>query len=212
MRLRTILRVLSGNTEIPLTNGPVAVGMKMLYQPASSYVRQDSEKPFFVPATREELIRLSGGLPLRDCFHGCGTAEPCVGRRQVSMMLSWIRRYIIWDRLFSYPERICKGMKWLGRGPYRVWKNRIPGTNYGIWHKDYNNTVTVKSYDNLVYPEFKGYHANMYWATFEKRYSTFYCLFAYGRYFLSVSLHPKNRKAVQNGPCPNFLKGIYRLL
>lgn len=23
------------------------------------------------------------------------------------------------------------------------------------------------SYDNLVYPEFKGYHANMYWATFE---------------------------------------------
>lgn len=68
---------------------------------------------------------------------------------------------------FSYPERICKGMKWLGRGPYRVWKNRIPGTNYGIWHKDYNNTVTGESYDNLVYPEFKGYHANMYWATFE---------------------------------------------
>lgn len=63
-----ILRVLSGNTEIPLTNGPVAVGMKMVYQPASSYVRQDSEEAVFVPATREEPIRLSGGLPLRDCF------------------------------------------------------------------------------------------------------------------------------------------------
>lgn len=63
-----ILRVLSGNTEIPLTNGPVAVGMKMVYQPASSYVRQDSEEAVFVPATREEPIQLSGGLPLRDCF------------------------------------------------------------------------------------------------------------------------------------------------
>ena len=34
-------------------------------------------------------------------------------------------------------------MRWFGRGPYRVWKNRVPGTNYGIWHKDYNNTITV---------------------------------------------------------------------
>lgn len=58
-------------------------------------------------------------------------------------------------------------MKWLGRGPYRVWKNRIPGTNYNIWHKDYNNTITGESFENLIYPEFKGYHAHMYWATLE---------------------------------------------
>lgn len=68
---------------------------------------------------------------------------------------------------FSYPEQNCKGMKWMGRGPYRVWKNRIAGTNYNIWHKEYNNTITGESYDNLVYPEFKGYHANVYWATLE---------------------------------------------
>lgn len=55
----------------------------------------------------------------------------------------------------------------MGRGPYRVWKNRIAGTNYNIWHKEYNNTITGESYDNLVYPEFKGYHANVYWATLE---------------------------------------------
>ena len=48
-------------------------------------------------------------------------------------------------------------MKWMGRGPYRVWKNRIPGTNYGVWHKEYNNTITGESFENLVYPEFKGY-------------------------------------------------------
>ena len=57
---------------------------------------------------------------------------------------------------FSYSESECTGMRWLGRGPYRVWKNRIPGTNYGIWQKDFNNTVTGESADKLVYPEFKG--------------------------------------------------------
>lgn len=162
-----ILRVLSGNTEIPLTNGPVAVGMKMLYQPASSYVRQDSEEAVFCARYKggaDSIVwRLaSQGLLYMDAVllnrasGGGGFDDAFMDTEVYNLGLT-----------FSYPERICKGMKWLGRGPYRVWKNRIPGTNYGIWHKDYNNTVTGESYDNLVYPEFKGYHANMYWATFE---------------------------------------------
>lgn len=162
-----ILRVLSGNTEIPLTNGPVAVGMKMLYQPASSYVRQDSEEAVFCARykggadsivwrlTSQGLLYMDAVL-LNRASGGGGFDDAFMDTEVYNLGLT-----------FSYPERICKGMKWLGRGPYRVWKNRIPGTNYGIWHKDYNNTVTGESYDNLVYPEFKGYHANMYWATFE---------------------------------------------
>lgn len=66
---------------------------------------------------------------------------------------------------FSYPEDQVKGMRWLGKGPYRVWKNRIKGVNYNIWQKDKNNTVTGEYYEPLIYPEFKGYHANIYWAT-----------------------------------------------
>lgn len=162
-----ILRVLSGNTEIPLTNGPVAVGMKMLYQPASSYVRQDSEEAVFCARykggadsivwrlTSQGLLYMDAVL-LNRASGGGGFDDAFMDTEVYNLGLT-----------FSYPERICKGMKWLGRGPYRVWKNRISGTNYGIWHKDYNNTVTGESYDNLVYPEFKGYHANMYWATFE---------------------------------------------
>ena len=162
-----ILRVLSGNTEIPLTNGPVAVGMKMLYQPASSYVRQDSEEAVFCARykggadsivwrlTSQGLLYMDAVL-LNRASGGGGFDDAFMDTEVYNLGLT-----------FSYPERICKGMKWLGRGPYRVWKNRIPGTNYGIWHKDYNNTVMGESYDNLVYPEFKGYHANMYWATFE---------------------------------------------
>lgn len=64
---------------------------------------------------------------------------------------------------FSYPEQQCKGMRWMGRGPYRVWRNRQRGTYMGVWQKDYNNTVTGQSRTRLVYPEFKGYHANLYW-------------------------------------------------
>ena len=55
----------------------------------------------------------------------------------------------------------------MGRGPYRVWKNRIPGNNFGLWSKGYNNTITGESFSSLTYPEFKGYHANLYWATLE---------------------------------------------
>jgi hypothetical protein len=63
---------------------------------------------------------------------------------------------------FSYPEQKIKGISWIGNGPYRVWKNRIKGAEFGLWEKDYNNTMTGYSYEKLIYPEFKGYHANLY--------------------------------------------------
>ncbi len=63
---------------------------------------------------------------------------------------------------FSLPEDKIKGVKWIGDGPYRVWRNRLKGVEFGLWEKAYNNTITGYSYENLVYPEFKGYHANLY--------------------------------------------------
>jgi len=71
---------------------------------------------------------------------------------------------------FNYPEEKITGMKWLGRGPYRVWKNRMKGQQFGVWHKDYNNTITGASWN---YPEFKGYHADLYWVVIENKESSF---------------------------------------
>ena len=68
---------------------------------------------------------------------------------------------------FSYPESSLKSVKYLGRGPYRVWKNRMKGVNFNVWEKSYNNTITGHS--GYEYPEFKGYHANLYWAVFKDR-------------------------------------------
>ena len=62
---------------------------------------------------------------------------------------------------FSYPEQKVAGMKWLGDGPYRVYKNRMKGPQFGVWEKAYNNTITGDSI--YVYPEFKGYHSGVYW-------------------------------------------------
>ena len=62
---------------------------------------------------------------------------------------------------FDYPESLVQGKRWLGNGPYRVWKNRIPGTTLGVWENAYNNTIT--GYRGWIYPEFKGCFANVYW-------------------------------------------------
>lgn len=65
---------------------------------------------------------------------------------------------------FSFPEKDIKGVEYMGNGPYRVWKNRMKGNQFGVWKKDYNNTETGEI--PFVYPEFKGYHSNMYWCKF----------------------------------------------
>jgi beta-galactosidase/beta-glucuronidase len=64
---------------------------------------------------------------------------------------------------FTFPEDRCTGVRWMGTGPYRIWKNRLKGAPLGVWEKAYNNTVTGESSGELVYPEFKGYHASLYW-------------------------------------------------
>ncbi len=71
---------------------------------------------------------------------------------------------------FQYPEEKITGMKWLGRGPYRVWKNRLKGMQLGVWHKAYNNTITGESWQ---YPEFKGYHSELYWVVIETKEAPF---------------------------------------
>ena len=68
---------------------------------------------------------------------------------------------------FNYPEEKCTGVQYMGAGPYRVWKNRMKGAEIGVWEKAYNNTITGETFNKLEYPEFKGYHANLFWATLE---------------------------------------------
>ncbi|MEJ7912698.1 MAG: glycoside hydrolase family 2 TIM barrel-domain containing protein [Chitinophagaceae bacterium] len=106
---------------------------------------------------------------------------------------------------FNYPEEKITGMKWLGRGPYRVWKNRLKGQAFGVWHKAYNNSITGESFK---YPEFKGYHAQVNWVKIESRESPFTVYTSNKNMYLQM-LHPAREKdALQNNNVePPFPQG-----
>jgi hypothetical protein len=95
---------------------------------------------------------------------------------------------------FNYPEEKITGMKWLGRGPYRVWKNRLKGQQFGVWHKAYNNTITGETWG---YPEFKGYHAEVNWVTVENKEAPFTIYAADKNTYLQM-LHPAREKDALN--------------
>jgi len=64
---------------------------------------------------------------------------------------------------FDFPEKQMEGIRWLGRGPYRVWQNRLQGTRFDVWENKYNDTTPGESW---VFPEFKGYFRDWRWASF----------------------------------------------
>lgn len=84
---------------------------------------------------------------------------------------------------FDYPEENVLGIKWLGKGPYRVWKNRLKGVEFNVWHKNYNDAITGERWD---YPEFKGFHSNVYWVTFTTRETPITIIFEDNNTFLRV--------------------------
>ena len=152
-----------GDTIVPLSNGPLPVGIKAQLRE----IKIDKERSRVV-------AKYDGGI---DSIIWRMTADGLLGME--TLMLNWRTGNKMKESeylpekcynlglTFSYPEEAVSGMRWMGRGPYRVWKNRLPGPQYGIWQKDYNNTVTGEYYYPQVYPEFKGYHANLYWATLQ---------------------------------------------
>ena len=62
---------------------------------------------------------------------------------------------------FNYPENYILSSRWLGKGPYRQWKNRLQGMPVNVWQNVYNNTHT--GYSAHIYPEFKGYYGDVSW-------------------------------------------------
>jgi hypothetical protein len=60
---------------------------------------------------------------------------------------------------FSYPENKVQEVKWLGKGPFRVYKNRMRGPKLNVWNKTYTDQTVP-----FQYPEFNGYYSDTYWA------------------------------------------------
>lgn len=118
----------------------------------------------------------------------------------------WVSQIDYLGISFNYPEEKCTGVRWMGSGPYRVWKNRLKGSTFGVWEKAYNNTVTGESFNNLVYPEFKGYHGLLYWATLKNKESDFTVISETPNLFFRIYTPAKPRH-VAGGTHPPFPEG-----
>lgn len=140
-----ISKIVKNGKIIPLSNGPVFVSRK---KEAQSVTHSFKENDLLLQITYDNgdhfLWTICGdGLLHLDVAYTPTNYAPFAGIT------------------FDYPEDKVAGMLWLGDGPYRVYKNRMKGTQFGVWEKKYNNTVTGES--GFQYPEFKGYHSEVYW-------------------------------------------------
>jgi len=152
----TLLKVINNRSTISLCNGPVVAGVKHTLKELKHYQQEDlfivepiyeGESQFLV----KWIFAVNQPVKLEYSYAQKGGPD--------FMGIS-----------FNYPEEKVTGLKWMGRGPYRVWKNRMKGQQFGVWQKQYNNAITG---ENWNYPEFKGYHAELYWAVIETKESSF---------------------------------------
>lgn len=142
----TIQQIKNKDRLIPFSNGPVFVSKEKQVKNVSHFTDGNNiiiEAIFEKNDTVKWIVKGSGLLDLKVAYEPAGSCN-----------FAGIS--------FDFPEENIAGMKWMGRGPYRVWKNRMKGTEFGVWEKEYNNTITGHS--GFIYPEFKGYHAETYWA------------------------------------------------
>ncbi|MBE3071669.1 MAG: glycoside hydrolase family 2 [Acidobacteria bacterium] len=65
---------------------------------------------------------------------------------------------------FDVPARAFTRKRWLGRGPYRVYRNRLEGGVLDLHEVAYNDPIPGQSAD---YPEFKGYFGEWQWLQLE---------------------------------------------
>jgi len=175
-------KVVKAGAELSLSGGPALAGLD---QQLSSFTHTDSEGGYVVKATykgKDNWLNATwtfspGSLvKLEYAFSQRGEAE-------------------FMGITFNYPEEKVKGMKWLGRGPYHVWKNRLKGLQWGVWEKAYNNTITGER--GWQYPEFKGNHAEVSWVTVQTNEYPFTVRIGEKKVFLQM-LKPESPKGAYN--------------
>jgi hypothetical protein len=107
---------------------------------------------------------------------------------------------------FDYPEADVTGLRWLGQGPYRVWKNRLEGQEIGVYRKAANATDTGRQWG---YPEFRGYHGQLHWAQLETTQQPITLVTGTPNLFLRVLTPPASGRASVS---PAFPEGNLSLL
>jgi len=184
-----LMKVIRSGANISLHNGPLQTG--------ASNVLERFEHGF---SGKDYVVK---SIYRKDSFHVKWTFSPGMpAKLEYSYQQKEDADFM--GITFDYPEEKITGMKWLGKGPYRVWKNRLKGGRLGVWHKDYNNTITGESWN---YPEFKGYHANLFWVVIENKESPFTIYTETQNIFLQMLKPQRPAGASNENTTPAFPEG-----
>lgn len=184
-------KVVNGEQPVPFDSGPV------LTPPESTFKNINIEKQddrCIIQANYEGALQ-----SVTWTVHGNGILE-----LQYQCKYDHEGNYDYFGIHFNFPGESVNGMKWLGRGPYRVWKNRQKGQQLGVWQKDYNNTVTGESWD---YPEFKGYHSDFYWVVVNNKHQPFTIYSADPDMYLRMLTPEPPEGAYNDHTAPPFPRG-----
>jgi len=141
------LRNRFAENQLKFTNGPVLVAGKAKVREMNHSVQGDAQVLEFLYDGDLKYVRW--------------TMYP-TGWLEMDYSYSLKGTYDFTGITFDYPEKHIIGIRWLGNGPYRVWKNRPQGTTFDVRGRLYNNTQTGAF--PWFYPEFKGYFSDMVWA------------------------------------------------
>ncbi|MFD2163832.1 glycoside hydrolase family 2 TIM barrel-domain containing protein [Paradesertivirga mongoliensis] len=182
------LVVKDGNSQVTITEADTTYnvsvnGIKLGFSKRTGILQRVENSKGVIPFTNGPIVQ-EGATNFQNIKHRMeGTnliIESTFDRKSAYNTLQWTVYPSGWIKLnvkyfpaeyltnfvginFSFPEAKIKGVEYMGNGPYRVWRNRLKGNQFGIWNKAYNSTETGEQW---VYPEFKGYHSNMYWCKF----------------------------------------------
>lgn len=210
-----IQRLTADGQVVPLTQGPMPVGMKVECRKHASRTEKDG--------TLVNTFWYKGGI---DSIQWRQTPD---GRLYMDAVVlnderghgfsgSFLTDESKWQLglTFSYPEELVDSVSWQGRGPFRVWKNRLKGQQFGLWSLAFNNTVTgqYNSPQPPLYPEFKGYRSEVLWQEFYAKDTPALCValgspHLYARWFTpeeAIDQTPGEMGGLQEGSTPKSEK------
>jgi hypothetical protein len=125
--------------------------------------------------------------------------------------------YQLYGMTFNFPESKINGMRYLGKGPYRVWKNRMKGVTANLWQKNYNttergliNNIPVDGYTDPI--EFRGFYSNMYWVDIDTDEGPIKVVTENEDLFFQMGQKPSNMYLQGSLTNPGFASGTFSFL
>lgn len=164
------------NRNISFANGPRFIGARRADRSLDQFYNHDDEKAKQKERTYSEFpdaavftkldVKEDGGNLIVTANYKLGNLDKAQwtinpsGTATLDYTYNFSGVVDLMGICFDYPEDQVVSKRWLGAGPYRVWQNRIHGTQYDVWENDYNDPIPGETF---TYPEFKGYFGSVSW-------------------------------------------------